>query len=101
MLSKSSEVSDSVVFRSVQEHETVFAAWLDRLPVGTVVSAEAIRRWRPSSVTGSSRWLLIECDKSFDYPAYVRWLRGLPAEGVIVDPSDHRYQRFLQESLSN
>lgn len=73
------------------------ADWLDRLPVGTVVSVEALRHWRPDSMRSSRNWLLVGCIETFDFAAYQRWLTALPVTGVIVDPADARYQRFIAE----
>lgn len=72
--------------------------WLDQLPVGTVVSVEALEHWKPNSAGSVQNWLLVGCTESFDCAAYRRWLRALPPIGVIVDPADARYQRFIAES---
>lgn len=72
--------------------------WLDGLPVGTIVSVEALRRWRPGAGRSSHDWLLVGCSETFDHAQYLRWLNALPSVGVIVDPADPRYQRFVLES---
>lgn len=69
---------------------------LERLPVGTFVSADALRRWAPGAAQASLRWLLVGCDPTFDYTRYLRWTAELPV-GVIIDPSDLRYRRMLTD----
>lgn len=74
--------------------------WLDRLPVGTVVSSAALRRWQRHWGHDAYHWLMVGCSASFDYVRYVHWLNELPMVGVIVDPTDPRYQRFILEHSS-
>lgn len=74
------------------------SSWLDELPVGTIVSVEALKRWRPGLGRSSHDWLLVGCSEAFDHAQYLRWLHALPSVGIIVDPADPRYQRFVLES---
>lgn len=77
---------------------SVESRWLDELPVGTIVSVEALKRWRPGLGWSSHHWLMVGCNETFDYAEYLRWLQALPPVGVIADPADPRYQRFVHES---
>ena len=69
--------------------------WLDRLPVGTVLSATALARFRwPVDPYDPHHWLVVGCSSDLDDEAYRTWLTQLPDEGVLLDPSDHRVRRL-------
>lgn len=70
--------------------------WLDRLPVGTVLPARALARFRwPIDPLDNQHWLLVSCSTALDDEGYRRWLLALPEEGILVDPSDPRLRALL------
>lgn len=70
--------------------------WLDRLPVGTLLSAVALSRFQwPVDPYDNRAWLVVGCAPGLDDEGYRAWLTGLPNEGVLIDPSDDRLQRLL------
>lgn len=75
--------------------------WLERLPVGSRVSIEALREFKwPIDPIDSSRWLRVGCVQSFGQEEILEWMRALPREGVIVDQADPRLEKLASQDVA-